>query len=118
MIFRGVITSPEVTTETLYGAVTAYLLLGLTWGLAYALVERLYPGSFRSPVDTDGLAGPVLMFFSFITLTSVGYGDIVPLGGHARSLAILEAITGQMYLAVFIARLVGIQGRGGSSTPR
>src|SRR5206468_6429646 len=100
----------------LYGAVTAYLLLGLTWGLAYALVERLHPGSFRSPVDTDGLAGPVLMFFSFITLTSVGYGDIVPLGGHARSLAILEAITGQMYLAIFMARLVGLYTQG--SRPR
>ena len=57
------------------------------------------------------IAGREFIFLSFITLTSVGYGDIVPLSGHARSLAILEAIAGQMYLAVFIARLVGLHGQ-------
>ena len=112
VIFRGVIASPVVTTETLYGAITAYLLLGLTWAWTYGLVEQLHPGSFRSLVAADGrVFGPDFTFLSFITLTSVGYGDIVPVSGHAKSLAILEAITGQMYLAVFIARLVGLHGQ-------
>ncbi len=101
-----------MTTETLYGAVAAYLQLGLTWGQSYVLVELLRPGSFRSMIDPGGSAAwPDLMFLSFITLTSVGYGDLVPVSGHARSLAMLEAITGQMYLAVFIARLVGLHGQ-------
>jgi hypothetical protein len=101
-----------VTTETLYGAVAAYLLLGLTWGWTYGLVGLLQPGSFRSLVKPDGrVEGPEYMFLSFITLTSVGYGDIVPVSAYARMLAILEAVAGQMYLAVFIARLVGLHGQ-------
>jgi len=117
VIFRGVVMSPEVSRETLYGAIAGYLLLGLTWAWAYGLVEQLRPGSFRSLVSPDvRLTGPEFTFLSFITLTSVGYGDIVPLGGHARSLAVLEAITGQMYLAIFMARLVGLYTQG--SRPR
>ena len=109
VIFRGVVASGEVTRETLYGAITAYLSLGVTWAWAYALVEHVLPGSFRSLLVPDGrVAGPEFTFFSFITLTSVGYGDIVPVGGHARSLAILEAVAGVMYQAIFVARLVGL----------
>jgi len=109
VIFRGVVMSPVVTTETLYGAITAYLFLGISWTWAYVLVELLHPGSFRS---ADGVVKPPdLTFLSFITLTSVGYGDILPVSPYARSLAILEAIAGQMYLAVFIARLVGLHGQ-------
>jgi amino acid transporter len=111
MILRGVLMSAAVTTDTLYGAVTGYLLLGLTWGWAYGLLDQFLPGSFRSLTKEGRLVGPEFTFFSFITLTSVGYGDIIPVNAHARSLAVLEAITGQMYLAVFIARLVGLHGR-------
>jgi hypothetical protein len=111
VIFRGVVRSPSVTTETLYGAITAYLLLGITWAWCYVLVEELQPGWFRSTVAADGhVAPPELTFLSFITLTSVGYGDVVPVSRHARSLAVLEAIAGQMYLAVFVARPVGMHG--------
>ncbi len=108
VIFHGVITSAEVTRDTLYGAITGYLMLGLTWAWAYGLIERLWPGSFRSLTTEGPLVGPQFTFLSFITLTSVGYGDIVPISGQARSLAILEAIAGQMYLAIFMARLVGL----------
>ena len=119
VIFHGVVATEEVTTETLYGAVTGYLLLGLMWSEVYLLIEQLWPGSFKSLINPDGrLMGPDFAFFSFITLTSVGYGDIVPVGGHARSLAMLEAVAGQLYLAVFIARLVGLSGqRGRPSAP-
>ncbi len=112
VIFRGVVQSPAVTTETLYGAVTAYMLLGITWAQGYLLVEMLHPGAFRSASAADGrVVPPDLTFLSFITLTSVGYGDIVPVSRHARALAILEAVAGQMYLAVFVARLVGMHGQ-------
>jgi len=113
VIFRGVVQSRTVTTETLYGAITAYLLLGITWAWGYVLVEQLHPGAFRCASAADGrVVPPDLTFLSFITLTSVGYGDIVPVSRHARALAILEAVAGQMYLAVFVARLVGMHGRG------
>jgi hypothetical protein len=109
VIFRGVVTSAQVTRDALYGAITAYLMLGLTWAWSYGLVDQLWPGSFRSLTSADGhLVSSEYLFLSFVTLTSVGYGDIVPLGGHARSLAMLEAIAGQMYLAIFMARLVGL----------
>lgn len=109
VIARDVVTDPVVSRETLYGAITTYLLLGLIWGWAYGLVERLHPGSFHSTVSPDGrIAGPEFVFLSFVTLTSVGYGDLVAVSGYARSLAIVEMVTGQMYLAVFVARLVGM----------
>jgi voltage-gated potassium channel len=104
-----VVSAPSVTGDTLAGAVAAYLLVGITYGLAYGLIARLSPGSFRDTV----LAGKPLqpsefIFFSFVTLTTVGYGDIVPLSAHARSLVILESVTGIMYPAVLIGRLIGL----------
>ncbi len=115
VIVRRVVLAREITIDTLYGAVTAYLFLGVTWGMAYGFVGQLEPGSFRSLVATDGrVAWPAFTFFSFITLTSVGYGDIVPSSGAARTLAMLEAITGVMYQALLIARLVGLHGQRGT----
>jgi Ion channel len=95
VIARDVVTTRDVTTETLNGAIATYLLLGLIWGWAYGLVEQLHPGSFRSSVSPDGrVAGPEFTFLSFVTLTSVGYGDLIPVSGYARVLAILEAVAG------------------------
>lgn len=74
------------------------------------LVERFQPGSFRSSSPDAALGGPEFTFPSFVTLTSVGYGDILPASGFARSLASLEAVAGQVYLAIFVARLVGLAG--------
>ena len=117
VIFHEVLTSTEVTTDTLYGAVTGYLLLGMTWGIAYGVVEQIWPGSFRSASVTDGqMLWPEFIFFSFSTLTTVGYGDVVAIGDHARSLAILEAVAGTMYMAVFISRLVGLHAQRGKPT--
>ena len=106
------ISDPSVTADTLAGAVSAYLLLGITYGLIYALVERAWPGSFRQTVEPGKVIPPAdYLFFSFITLTTVGYGDIVPWGGHAKSIAILESVTGIMYPAVLIGRLIGLHSR-------
>jgi hypothetical protein len=104
-----VVSAPSVTGDTLAGAVAAYLLVGITYGLAYGLIARLSPDSFRDTVlPTKTVQPSEFIFFSFVTLTTVGYGDIVPWGAHARSLVILESVTGIMYPAVLIGRLIGL----------
>jgi ion channel len=115
VLLRRVFTSPEVTSETLYGAINGYLLLGLTWGGVYALVEQMWPGSFRITVGVGRqLIWPDYAFFSYVTLTTVGYGDIIPVGSHAKALAVLEAVSGVMYPAILIGRLIAIHVRGTS----
>lgn len=106
----GIVSLPTVTLDTLAGAVSAYFLVGITYGLAYGLVEQLHPGSFRDTIVPGHVISPnEYIFFSFVTLTTVGYGDIVPWGPHARALAIIEGVTGIMYPAVLIGRLVGLR---------
>jgi voltage-gated potassium channel Kch len=106
MILRAVITATKVTNETLYGAVSAYLFIGITCGMSYALIELLAPGSVVKTANSGRpLAWSDFAFFSFITLTTVGYGDIVPVGA-ARALAMIEAVTGAMYPAILIGRLL------------
>jgi hypothetical protein len=99
--------SGPITFHRIQGAVAAYLLLGVIWAFAYSLVELLRPGSFSGPVRAaDGARG--WLYFSFVTLTTVGYGDILPVHPVARSLAILEAVTGPLYLTILLARLVSL----------
>lgn len=106
VILGIVLSSTSVTHETLYAAVSAYLFIGITCGMAYALIELLVPGSLRMTVNTGRpLAWPDFTFFSFITLTSVGYGDLIPVGG-VKALVMLEAITGAMYPPLLIGRLL------------
>ena len=94
-----------ITTRRLHGGVAAYLLLGVVWSYAYALVATLHPGAFSGPVSPGD--GPrAWLYFSFVTLTTTGYGDVLPVHPAARSLAILEAVTGSLYVAILIARLV------------
>jgi hypothetical protein len=107
---RAVVSEPTVTTDTLAGAISAYLLIGITYGLLYGFIEQISPGSFRETVS-PGVAkihSPDLIFFSFVSLTTVGYGDIVPWSGPAKSFAILESVTGVMYPAVLVGRLIGL----------
>ncbi len=111
VMISAIISNPSVTADTLAGAVSAYLLVGITFGLAYLLIESLVPGSFRDTVQPGKHFTPAdFTFFSFVTLTTVGYGDIVPWGPHARALAVLESVLGIMYPAVLVSRLVGLQG--------
>ena len=111
-ILSYVLGSGKVTLDKIYGAVCAYLLLGFAWTFTYSLIEELQPGSFASstsPMPHD-LVGRVmqLRYFSFVTLATVGYGDIVPHTPAARTLALLEAILGQFYLVALVGRLVGL----------
>ncbi len=101
----------EATRDLVYGGICVYLLLGLLWAQLYALAETLAPGSLQMPpLDHPGHSALVgqLTYFSFITLTTLGYGDITPASPAVRSLVVVETLVGQMFIAVFIARLVGM----------
>ena len=96
-----------ITFHRIQGAVAAYLLLGILWANAYALLAHLRPGAFSGPLSPAD--GPrAFFYFSFVTLTTVGYGDVLPVHPAARSLAMLEAVTGPLYLAILVARLVSL----------
>jgi hypothetical protein len=115
-ILTHVFRSTHITRETITGAICAYLLIGSMWAHVFSIVENVSPGSFAdNSIEANAAAGPEPMrdqadrftYFSFVTLTTLGYGDITPLSRSARNLTALEAIFGQLYLAVLIARLVG-----------
>jgi hypothetical protein len=101
-----------VTFDTVAGAACAYFLLGVVWGDLFLLLDRWRPGSFAIPASW--MVGPgrdlrsALMYFSFATLTTLGYGDIHPTDPAAGSLCAAEAVIGQLYLAIMIARMVGL----------
>jgi hypothetical protein len=97
-----------VTHLRIQGAIAVYLLFGLGWAHAYHIASLYNPGSF---VNLGGQASTVedWVYYSFITLTTVGYGDITPVHQVARTLAVGEALAGQLYLAVMIARLVAME---------
>lgn len=108
MTLRFVFRSEQVTLNVIAAAIVVYLFLGFIWAFAYQAVELVWPGSFALP---DGMAssGGAFVYYSFVTLTTLGYGDITPVGNRAGTLAIVEAIIGQLYMTVLVARLVGIQ---------
>ncbi len=99
----------KLSGNRIVGAVCVYLMLGVIWAILYSLLEAVVPGSFAGLTEntTDGGWDPDWVYFSFVTLTTLGYGDILPLSFSARSLAYFEAIVGQFYLAVLVAGLVG-----------
>jgi hypothetical protein len=108
LIVSAVLRASSVSREVIAAAIVVYMFLGMIWAGFYSTLELLIPGAFLLP---EGMAGPTSQhfgYFSFTTLTTLGYGDITPLSKAARSAATLEALIGQIYLAVLIARLVGI----------
>ncbi len=105
-----------VNRHRILGAVAAYLLLGLVWAQAYQLVALAHPGAFTGAIDSG--AQGAWVYFSFVTLTTTGYGDILPAHAAARSLANLEALIGQLYPAILLARLVSLELTAGRSAPK
>jgi voltage-gated potassium channel len=111
-IVHTILTSRQLSVDSIFGTICGYLLLGIAWGLAFATIHAADPASFqfsdamRSPLGPADYGRDVFLYYSFITLTTVGYGDISPLSPPARTLAWVEAMTGQLYLAVLIAGLV------------
>ena len=110
-LLRFIVYAPRVDSEVLYAAIAGYLLSAFAWSLAYALLDRLDPNSFvftlglKSGQSMNGFTG---LYFSFITLSTVGYGDIIPVSKVARMLAMVEAIFGMFYVSLLIARLVSL----------
>jgi hypothetical protein len=98
----------KVTRDLVTGAVVVYLLMAIMWTFIYRVIETVHPGSFTIPT-TDIHERMRLIYFSLVTITTLGYGDIVPKTSLATSLATLEAVVGQLYLVTTVALLVGVQ---------
>ncbi len=106
---QQVVFSDKVNLHNLAGAVCVYLLLGIIWSFAYYFINIVMPGSFKGNLAIDThMQLHDFVYYSFVTLTTLGYGDIVPLSATARSLVYMEAIFGQFYIAVLVAGLVSI----------
>ena len=108
LILNHIFKQEQVTPETIYGAIVVYILIGFMWVFLYSLTETFHPNSFSLTSEFVINFKKELYYFSFITLTTLGYGDITPVSEPAKSLVMLEAVVGQMYIAVLIARLVGM----------
>lgn len=112
VMLRFVLSQGLITSERIFAALAAYLLGGIMCGLIFGIFEEQWPGSFSS--QGSPLVGGKenilahTIYFSFVTLGTLGYGDFIPISGPARALAVLEAIGGQMYLVVIVARLVSL----------
>ncbi len=101
----------RVTTDTIYQAIGVYLLLGVAWAFAYVSLELIFPGSFTIGIDAVVQTDQNLhefIYYSFVTMTTLGYGDITPLTPPAGSISFVQAVVGQIYLTVLVARLVGM----------
>lgn len=115
ILLRDVLRATAVTLDTILGAICVYLLLGMAGSEAYALTYFLNPDAFN--VSADVLAAGLdsgehmwlTTYFSFVTMTTLGYGDITPASGTVRAIAMVQSVAGQLYIAIIVARLVAIQ---------
>jgi len=117
-VLKDVLTHRLITLRTVYGAVCVFLLMGLIWSVGYHMVDALLPGSFDGLDPRESSTREAqLFYFSFVTLTTLGYGDVAPRGPEAMTLATLEAVVGQLYLVVLVAYFVGRRVSRGSPEP-
>jgi hypothetical protein len=107
-ILQFIFRAKDVTKDVIFAAIVVYLLIAMMWSFIYGLLEVLQPGSFSIPDAHIHQSRRLFMYFSFVTITTLGYGDITPLAERATSFAILEAFIGQIYLVVVVAWLVGM----------
>src|SRR5450631_144761 len=117
VVTRAVFARGRVTFHRIIGAVLLYLNIGITFMALFCFVALMEPNAFSGlgPLKDDLAVASNLIYFSFVTLTSVGYGDIAPVHPFARSLANIEAIIGQLYPATLLARLVTLELQGGTA---
>ena len=116
VIIMTIIEARRVTFDIIVGAVCVYLMIGLMWTFLYSLLELNHPGSFITNISPDKITASSspdfivsrLNYFSFVTLATIGYGDIIPASHPAQMLSVFEAIIGQLYLTILIARFVGL----------
>ena len=107
IILKFIFNEDEINRDLIAGAAAVYLMLAVAWAYAYRAIEVLQPGSFAI-ADAQNVTYGIALYYSFVTITTLGYGDIFPITTTAKSLAILEAIVGQLYLVITIALLVGV----------
>lgn len=105
-LFSYIRNARVITTSHLYTAVSIYLLLGLQWFALYCAIDNFYPGAIQHNGAALTERSSELLYFSLITLSTIGYGDVVPVAGEVRMLAALEGVTGVLYVAITIAILV------------
>jgi hypothetical protein len=111
-LFNFIFRTRKVTGEVLCASIANYLLMGLAWSFAYVLIADFIPDAFVftvGPATAQKMEGFTSIYFSFVTLSTIGYGDIVAVSPFARMLAITEATTGMFYVAILISRLVSLQ---------
>ncbi len=111
VVLGHVLNEKEVSFDILCGAVAIYLLLGVSWAIAFGVLESLAPGTIFHTNTNAELTSTDLLYFSFTTLTTLGYGDVTPISPVARIWANLEAVMGTLYIAVLVARLVSLYRR-------
>lgn len=108
-LLRYVFSADVMSADKLFGAAAAYMLLGILWAYFYMISQHFYPGAFTlHGIAVTTMSPQDLIYFSYTTLTSTGYGDIAPLHSSVRALANLEQICGTLFVAILIARLAGI----------
>jgi hypothetical protein len=116
---QNLVHSGEIDVNKIIGAICLYLLLGLNWALFYLCINIAIPDSFNGLTSTDlGAQISELLYYSFVTITTTGYGDLTPVKPLARTVAFLEAIVGQFYVAVLVAWLVGKYLSGKDQNPK
>ena len=108
LMLRDLLVATSADAATMLLAVNCYLLIGVLWAVFYTVTEGLAPGSFAVPGDGGGPVWKDLYYFSFVTLTTLGYGDVQPVSPLARSLAMTEAMAGVLFTGILVARLVGM----------
>lgn len=119
--FRNVATDREVSANRIVGAIAVYLLLGVLWAVAYTVADLIWPNSFTAiDAGTGSEWNSKWLYYSFVTMTTLGYGDISPQTPVAQLLAYMQAIFGQLYIAILVAGLVGayISDKGRSKDAR
>ncbi len=105
---KRIITAKEVVLDIIFGSAAVYLLLAVTWAVVYGIIEQLAPGSFALKESASGGRWIQLLYYSFVTQTTLGYGDVTPLSPVAQIWSALEATLGVFYLGILVARLVSI----------
>jgi Ion channel len=103
-----VVEAQRVSSDLIFASLCTYLLIGLVWAHAYVIMELFVPGAFAINSDSSSTLPQLFIYYSFVTLTTLGYGDVVPVIPFAQSWAAMEAVMGQLYLAIVVARLMGL----------
>ena len=112
LLSKMILVSDKITSNTLYGAVCIYLLLGVLWATLYGFINEMFPGAIFSGMLPDAYHHHKeineFLYFSYTTLTTLGYGDITSVTPVGRIIAVFEAMTGQLFLAFLVARLISV----------